>query len=138
MTKMIFLILPVKDLAKATRFYEAIGCTRNPQFSGDEVSSMVWSDTITFMLHTHKIFKSFTTKEIADTTKEAEAMFVLSRDSRAEVDALLDAVAKAGGKADVRDPSDSGWMVNRTFEDTDGHIFDRAAARPLAARSRPS
>lgn len=29
MPKMIFLNLPVKDLAAATRFYEAIGCNFN-------------------------------------------------------------------------------------------------------------
>ena len=31
MAKMIFINLPVKDLAAATRFYEAIGCVKNPQ-----------------------------------------------------------------------------------------------------------
>lgn len=33
MPKMIFVNLPVKDLAAATRFYEAIGCSKNEQFS---------------------------------------------------------------------------------------------------------
>ena len=29
MPKMIFVNLPVKDVAASTRFYEAIGCSRN-------------------------------------------------------------------------------------------------------------
>lgn len=41
MPRMIFVNLPVQDLAAATRFYEAIGCRRSEQFSDDEASSMV-------------------------------------------------------------------------------------------------
>ena len=33
MAKMIFVNLPVKDLAVSKRFYEAIGCQNNPQFT---------------------------------------------------------------------------------------------------------
>jgi uncharacterized protein len=47
MPKMIFVNLPVKDLAAATRFYEAIGCEKNKQFSTDQAAMLVWSDTIT-------------------------------------------------------------------------------------------
>ncbi|MGO8048377.1 VOC family protein, partial [Rhizobium johnstonii] len=50
MPKMIFVNLPVKDLAAATRFYEAIGCSKNEQFSDHQASNMVWSDAIFFLL----------------------------------------------------------------------------------------
>jgi predicted lactoylglutathione lyase len=33
MPKLIYVNLPVADLPKATAFYEAIGATKNPQFS---------------------------------------------------------------------------------------------------------
>jgi len=46
MPKMIFVNLPVADLGKATGFYEAIGFEKNPMFSNDVASAMVWSDTI--------------------------------------------------------------------------------------------
>lgn len=52
MPKMIFVNLPVKDIAAATRFYEAIGCTTNEQFSDHQASNMVWSDAIIFHLLT--------------------------------------------------------------------------------------
>jgi predicted lactoylglutathione lyase len=32
-SRSIFVSLPVKDLASATRFYAAIGCKKNEQFS---------------------------------------------------------------------------------------------------------
>ena len=44
MPKMIFLNLPVADLARATSFYESIGATKNPQFSDDTAACMVMSD----------------------------------------------------------------------------------------------
>ena len=41
MPKMIFLNLPVQDLAASVRFYEAIGCRKNDQFSDENAASMV-------------------------------------------------------------------------------------------------
>lgn len=124
MPKMIFVNLPVKDLAAATRFYEAIGCTKNEQFSDDRASSMNWSDTITFQLLATDFFASFTPKEIADTRKTTEVLIALTFDNREDVDAITDAAAASGGKADIRERMDMGWMYNRAFEDTDGHIFE--------------
>jgi len=124
MTKMIFLNLPVSDLAAATRFYEAIGCTKNTDFSDDNASSMMWSDEITFMLLKRDYFSTFTTKPIGDAHKTAAVLIALSFDSREAVDAITDAAAKAGGKADVREPQDMGFMYSRAFEDPDGNIFE--------------
>jgi uncharacterized protein len=70
MAKMIFVNLPVADLAVATRFYEAIGCKKNPQFSDANAASMVWSDTITFQLLTREYFKTFTAKPISEAHHE--------------------------------------------------------------------
>ncbi len=36
MPKMIFINLPVTDLTASTRFYEAIGCRKNAQFSDEK------------------------------------------------------------------------------------------------------
>ena len=46
MAKMIFVNLPVSDLARSTAFYQAIGGEKNPQFSDDTASCMVFSETI--------------------------------------------------------------------------------------------
>ncbi|MGE0796990.1 MAG: VOC family protein [Lautropia sp.] len=121
---MLFVNLPVADLAAATRFYAAIGCIKNDQFSDHQASSMVWSDTITFQLLTRDYFASFSPKPVADARAACAAMFALSRDSRADVDAIVAAAGGAGGKADVRGPMDLGWMYNRSFSDPDGHVFE--------------
>lgn len=124
MPRMMFLNLPVRDLAAATRFYEAIGCQRNAQFSDENASSMVWSEAISFHLLTHAYFETYVRKPIADAQASTGMLIALSCDSRAAVDAMIDAAAAAGGRADIREPQDMGFMYLRTFEDPDGHVFE--------------
>jgi predicted lactoylglutathione lyase len=126
MPKMIFVNLPVKDLAAATRFYEAIGCEKNEQFSDDKASSMVWSESITFQLLTRDYFATFISKQIADAHGTCEVLLAVSCDSREEVDAIAEAGAAAGGKADIRERMDMGWLYNRAVEDPDGHVLELA------------
>ncbi|QIG50460.1 lactoylglutathione lyase [Nordella sp. HKS 07] len=128
MPKMIYVNLPVRDLAVATRFYEAVGCRKNEQFSDHQASSMVWSDTITFQLLSHDYFSTFTPKKIADAHATTEVLLALTRDSREEVDAIVAAAAASGGKADIREPQDMGWLYTRAFEDPDGHVFEAISA----------
>ena len=124
MTQMIFVNLPVADLARSTAFYEAIGFTKDERFSGDHASSMQLSDTIVFMLLTHDFFKTFTPKPIADAHATTEVLICISRDSRDAVDAIVEKAAAAGGRADIREKQDMGFMYGRSFEDPDGHIFE--------------
>ena len=124
MPQMIFVNLPVTDLAKSTAFYEAIGCTKDPRFSNEVASSMQLSEEIVFMLLTHDFFKTFTAKGIADAHATTEVLSALSRDSREAVDAIVEAAGAAGGKADIREKQDMGFMYGRSFEDPDGHIFE--------------
>lgn len=137
MSKMIFINLPVQNLDAATRFYEAIGCVKNAQFSDENAASMVWADTITFQLLTRQYFSTFTPKPVADAHKTCQALFALTRDTREEVDAICKAASTAGGKADVRKPMDMGWLYNRTFEDTDGHVFEAVWMDMNAAGEKP-
>ena len=126
MPKMIFVNLPVADVAKATAFYEAIGCTKDERFSQEgSAAAMVWSDTISFMLLSHDFYKGFLPhKAIADTRATNAVLLCLSRDSRAEVDSITQAAAAAGGTADPRPAQDMGFMYGRSFEDLDGHLFE--------------
>ena len=132
MPKMIFVNLPVEDLAGATRFYQAIGCEKNPQFSDQNASSMVWSDAITFQLLTREYFATFTRKPLADSQRTCAVLLALSQDARERVDATAEAAAAAGGKADVREPMDMGWLYNRAVEDPDGHILELVWMDPTA------
>jgi predicted lactoylglutathione lyase len=122
--QMIFVNLPVADVARSTAFYEAIGCVQDPRFSNEQASSMQLSDTIVFMLLGHDFFRTFTAKAIADSRSTTEVLICISRDSRDAVDAIVEKAAAAGGKADVRPAQDYGFMYGRSFEDPDGHIFE--------------
>lgn len=130
--KSIFVSLPVKDLAAATRFYAAIGCKKNEQFSDHTASTMVWSETISLQVQTHEKFASWMSKKVADARQTAQVFLGLSVDAREDVDAVLQAAAAHGGKADVRPPVDMGWLYNRAFEDPDGNIFEAYWLDPKA------
>ncbi|MCS3446717.1 putative lactoylglutathione lyase [Bradyrhizobium elkanii] len=122
--KMIFVNLPVSNLAHATAFYEAIGATKNAQFSDHTASCMVISDTIHVMLLTHDKFREFTPKKIADTKTTSEVLICLSADSRDAVDGYVTKATGAGGNADPSPQQDYGFMYGRSFEDPDGHIWE--------------
>ena len=125
MAKMIFVNLPVKDVEASIAFYQAIGATKDERFSQPgKAASMQFSDTIVFMLLSHDFFAGFSPKPIADAHQSTEVLLCLSQDSREAVDAITEAAAKAGGKADIRPPQDHGFMYGRSFEDPDGHILE--------------
>jgi len=124
MAKMIFVNLPVTDLARATAFYEAIGAVKNGQFSDDTASCMVFSDTIHAMLLTHDKFRQFTSKKIADAKTTSEVLICVSAESRDGVDDMVNKAKAAGGSADPGPKQDYGFMYGRSFEDPDGHIWE--------------
>ncbi len=125
MPRMIFVNLPVADLARSVHFYEAIGARKEPKFSNEAAAMMVFSDTISVMLLTHDFYKGFTGKQIADAHQTSEVLIALSADSPAAVDAMVDAATSAGGKADPGPKQDmGGLMYGRSFEDPDGHHWE--------------
>ena len=137
MTKMIFVNLPVSDLAKATAFYQAVGFEKNDKFSNDVASGMVWSDVIHVMLLTHDFWKTVTTKQIPDAHSTAQVLLCLSRDSKADVDRIVAEATSAGGKADPTPTQDMGFMYGRSFEDPEGHIWEVMWMDPEAAEQGP-
>lgn len=132
MSKMIFVSLPVRDLAAATAFYEALGGELNPDYSDDETKSMKLSDQITVMLLTHDRWGTFTDRPIGDARSASYAMFALSADSRAAVNATVTSAAAAGGRADVMPAKDFDFMLNRSVEDPDGNLWEIVSFEPAA------
>ena len=138
MTKLIFVNLPVTDLARATAFYQAIGAEKNEQFSDETASCMVLSETIHVMLLTHDKFRQFTPKKIADARTSSEVLICISAESREAVDDVVGKAQAAGGGADPGPKQDYGFMYGRSFEDPDGHIWEvmwMDVAAATAARS---
>lgn len=131
MATQIFINLAVKDLTKSMEFFTKLGYTFNPQFTDDTAACMVISETIYAMLLTHKKFKEFTPKDIADSTKTTEVMIALSADSKDKVNELVDKAIAAGGTK-TREPKDYGFMFERSFNDLDGHIWEVIWMDPAA------
>ena len=125
MSKMIFVNLPVQDVARSIAFYEAIGCVHDTTIcKAPNAAMMKWSDEISFMLLDHAFYATFTDKKIADAHSSSEVSLCLSRDTRADVDTIVDAAAKAGGTLEARPANDTGFMYGRGFDDPDGHHFE--------------
>jgi predicted lactoylglutathione lyase len=115
-----YLNLPVKDVARSRAFFAALGYQFDPQFTGDEAACLAITDTASVMLLPHARFAQFSAKPIADTARTSAGLISLWRDSRAEVDAELDAALKAGA-AESGPAEDLGFMYMRGYYDLDGH-----------------
>jgi uncharacterized protein len=136
MPKMIFVNLPVEDVAKSTAFYQALGFEKNDKFSNEQASSMMWSDAIVVMLLAKPFFSTFTDKQIGDAKTTTNSLISLSLDSRADVDAIAKAAVAAGGR-ELHDAEDMGFMYSRAFEDFDGHGWGTLWMDPAAAADGP-
>jgi predicted lactoylglutathione lyase len=129
---MIFVNLPVRDLAASTAFYRALGGTINPAFSGEQSSSLMFSDAIGVMLLTHSHYRQFTQRPIGDARRESQALLALSVASRDEVNATLQRVTATGGRADPNPSQDHGFMFSRSAEDPDGNVWEIMWMDPAA------
>lgn len=120
---MIFVNLPVQDLAASVAFYEALGFTNNRQFSDATAACMVWSEAIGVMLVTHAKWRTFTDRPLPP-AGSSEVALALALDSRDAVDAMLAAAAAGGGGTDINPAQDHGFMYSRSLVDLDGHVWE--------------
>jgi predicted lactoylglutathione lyase len=134
MTRMIFVNLPVADLARSMAFYGAIGFTNEPRFTDETAAAMQWSDTIVVMLLTHDKWRSFTQRPIPD-SGSSEVMLCVSCADRAEVNGMTDAAGARGGAAEINPAQDHGFMMSRSFADPDGHVWEAMWMDPAVANS---
>ena len=139
MPKLIFINLPVADLDRSKRFYEAIGARNEPKFTNDNAAMMVLSDTIHVMLLKHDFYSTFTSKPVADAHQSSQVLLALSADSAADVDALIEKAGSAGGLKDPGPKQDlGGMMYGRSFEDPDGHHWESVWMDAAAAEQGAS
>ena len=122
-SRKVFVNLAVRDLEQSKRFFASLGFQFNPKFTDDKAACMIISDDAYFMLLQEPFFKTFTKRELCDTSKQTEGMFALSCESRAEVDDLVNK-AIAGGGSPAMDRQDHGFMYGWSFYDLDGHHWE--------------
>ncbi|GAA4392682.1 VOC family protein [Hymenobacter koreensis] len=123
MATKIFVNLPVRDLNASVAFFTQLGFRFNAQFTDENATCMIVSEDIYVMLLVKPFFQTFTTKEIADSTKTTEVILALSAESREDVDSMVDKALAAGGKQS-KELQDQGFMYARNFQDLDGHLWE--------------
>ena len=133
MATKIFVNLPVKDLNKSIGFFKNIGFTFNQQFTDETAACMVISEDIYAMLLTHAKFNEFTTKQIVDSSNNAEVIVALSTDSKDQVQKTVDRAIKAGATEPIS-AKDYGFMYQRSFQDLDGHLWEVLWMDPAAVK----
>mgnify|MGYP001159300497 FL=1 len=126
MSKQIYVNLPVSDLERSTAFYEALGFTKNPTFSDENASSMMWSEDIVVMILKYDFYKKFLgQKSIADTKTTNSVLLALSMDSKEDVQKFADTAKQNGGdyyQVDMGVPED--MMFGYEVSDPDGNTWE--------------
>lgn len=142
MARKMFVNVAVEDLDRSVEFFTKLGFSFDPRFTNETATCMIVSDEAFVMLLVESKFKAFTTKELADTTTQTEAILALSAESREQVDELADMALEAGG-ASANDPID--WVscmdgASRTSTVTSGSSSGwtrvRWSSRPATTRTR--
>jgi predicted lactoylglutathione lyase len=131
-SRTIFVNLPVRDLKKSAAFFSKLGFEFNPKFTDEKAACMIISQNAFVMLLSEPFFKTFTKREICDTSRQTEGLFALSCASRAEVDEMVRKAIDAGGRK-AMDPLDQGFMYGGSFYDPDGHHWEVLWMDPKAA-----
>ncbi len=129
--RVLFVNLPVRDLAASVEFFTRLGFAFDRRFTDDLASCLVLSDQAYVMLLARPFFAGFTTRPVADAFAQTEAILALSARSREEVDALVDRALELGG-AVATAPNDQGFMYGRSFHDLDGHAWEVMWMEPAA------
>jgi uncharacterized protein len=125
-TQDIWLNLPVKNLARSTAFFTALGFARNPGPGNTEQSAsfLVGEKKVVLMLFLEPVFAGFTAHALADTKRGSEVLFSLGAASRSQVDEMADRARSAGGTLFAEPTESNGFMYGCGICDPDGHRWN--------------
>jgi uncharacterized protein len=132
----IFVSYPTADLDRSKAFYTALGATINPLFTDENAACLVWEENIYFMMLKREFFATFTDKQVADPATTAQVQSAFTRDSREDVDTVIEAGLNAGG-SEHGAAQDLGFMYSRDLEDPDGNVVSFFYMDPKAAEQGP-
>ncbi len=130
-SRKVFVNLAVSDLKRSMDFFSKLGFTFNPKFTDENAACMILSDEGFVMLLREPFFKTFTKRDVCDTSRGNEVLVALSCESRAEVDQMVK-TALANGGSPAMDPQDHGFMYAWSFLDVDGHHWEVVWMDPSA------
>jgi uncharacterized protein len=125
MTKELWINLPVKDVAKSTAFFKALGFSFNEQHSTQHSACMlIGTKNIVVMLFAESMFEGFSQNAITNTAQSNEMLLSFDAETRNEVDELAKKAADAGGIVFSKPAEVQGWMYGCGFTDLDGHRWN--------------
>lgn len=116
----LFVNIAVADLQRSITSFEALGFAFNRDFTDATGTCMLVGEDAHVMLLTRHRFASFSHRPMVDPSQQSEALFTISVESRAAVDALVRTAAASGG-APAGTAEDHGFMHDWSFFDPDGH-----------------
>ena len=120
---MLFVNLPVRDVASARAFYQALGFSVHEQFSDDGSVAVNLDDNIALMLHTRERFAEHVAGEIGDPAEATSVVNRLTVDDRRDVDELVEKALAAGGR-EWLPARQVGAAYTGSFADPDGNAWE--------------
>ncbi|SDE84058.1 VOC family protein [Limimaricola pyoseonensis] len=124
MSQPVYVNLPVESAARARAFYEGLGFSVVAQFSGDHTACMRVTDGVCLMLLDRDTFAGFSPGPVADPREATGVLVAIPRDSRAAVDAIVEAALAHGGSDTGKKVEHGDFMYGRTIRDPDGNVLE--------------
>jgi uncharacterized protein len=121
--QLVFINLPVADLARSRAFYAALGFGFDERFCTEQSLMVGISPAIHLMLLTPEHFASFSPRPVAP-AGTVGALIALSRNSAADVDGFVEAAVAGGGTDNDKVQSQGDFMYGRSVSDPDGHVIE--------------
>jgi len=120
--KPIFINIPVADLDKSMRFYQAVGFTSNLLYTDENQKCLTWTESIYLMLQSRQFSNWYLEKQVIDPRKHHMPSFTLPVESLKQVNDMIENGIKAGGVEPVPAINED-FMFLRSIEDVDGYIW---------------
>jgi predicted lactoylglutathione lyase len=121
--RMVFLNLPVRDVAASRAFFAGLGFTFDDRLCDEQTACVKLSELGYVMLLEHARFADFTVKPLGDPATATSALICISASDRDAVDSLTETALATGGSP-AKEPMDMGFMYGRSFFDLDGHHWE--------------
>ena len=129
---MIFVTLPVHDLARAREFYQGLGLTFDRYWSDERTATLGLDENIVVKLLTREAFAELVTGEVGDPTSGTTVVNCLGVGSRDAVDDMVARAEASGGR--TWSPADQDPTTHTgSFADPDGHVWQLTWMEPVHA-----
>ena len=120
---MLFVKLPVRDLAVSRAFYEALGFRIEETSSDAGEAAVVLGDELVLALHTRERFAGLLPGDAGDPAQAPTVVHALTADSREEVDDRVARALAAGGRPGLPAREEDARYTG-SFADPDGNVWE--------------